>query len=410
MKSELITVLDVGSTKVACAAFRIFEDGEAEALAATTVESKGVRRGAVIDLSGTSNAIDAAIKRVHQSAGIEIGAVSLAIGGTCVHGANSQGYLPIYPRARTITREDVLQVINHSRQVSPQSGHEQVQVLPREFFIDGEDGIQAPIGRTGGKLEVMTHVVTADIAYLQNIEKCVVMAGQRLEQMALGSLAAGLAVLTPEEQTIGTAVVDIGGGCTDLAIFQGGAILHSASVPIGGILVSSDLAKLLKTSPDEGDRLKMQYGAAMASMVVGDEVVDVLQLGHTQGRPMQRRVLCEIIESRMKELGLMVREQIGKSGLYGELPGGLVITGGGSELPGTAKLFEELMPGHKVRLGRPSISRGKADSVNNPAMAASVGLALFVARSYDDELSPVAGAGDWKERIRTFWSLLSGRA
>ena len=148
----------------------------------------------------------------------------------------------------------------------------------------------------------------------------------------------------------------------------------------------------------------------MASMIVDDEAVDVLQLGHTQGRPMQRRVLCEIIESRMKELGLMVREQIGKSGLYGKLPGGLVITGGGSELPGTAKLFEELMPGHEVRLGRPNISRGKADSVNNPAMAAGVGLALFVAQSYDDELSPAAGAGDWKERIRTFWSLLSGRA
>ena len=175
-------------------------------------------------------------------------------------------------------------------------------------------------------------------------------------------------------------------------------------------MVTSDVMKLLKTSPEEAERLKVQSGAASPKVVPDGEPVDVLQLGQAHPRPLHRRVLCEIVESRMREIAQMIRQEIGNSGQFGNLPGGVVVTGGGSKLAGTAVLFEDVFPEHRVRVGEPTLLGAKSDFVNNPAMATTVGLALFVARSYDDELSPAAGAGDWKERIRTFWSLVSGPA
>lgn len=409
MKTDVITVLDLGSSVVRAAAFRASKDG-LETLGAAQAESRGIRRGVVVDASAASDSIDAAIKRVHQSAAIDISSVVVGLGGPHVHTANSQGYLPIFPKGRTITREDALQVINHSRQVGIPAGSEQLQAFPKEFVIDGEAGVCAPIGRTGGSLEVMTHIVAAESSFLQNIERAVALAGKHVEQMVLRSLASGLAVLSSDEMEKGVAVADIGGGTGEIAVFQEGSIVHSGSVPIGGQLVTSDLTKLLKVSPEEGERLKLHHGACVADLALEEETVDVLQLGHTHPRSMHRRVLCEIIESRMRELALMVRQEIGRSGLFGELPAGLVLTGGGSLIPGTAALFEEVMPGIRMRTGEPHLSGPKAEIVNNAAMAACVGLALFIARSYDDELSPVSGAGDWKDRIRTFWSLVSGRA
>lgn len=409
MKTDPIIVLDPGSSVVRAAAFRASETG-LETLGAAQAESRGIRRGVVIDASAASDSIDAALKRVHQSAAIEISSVIVGIGGPSVHTANSQGYLPIFPRGRTITREDALQVINHSRQVGVPTGYEQLQAFPKEFVIDGEAGVTAPIGRTGGSLEVMTHIVAAEAGYLENMERAVALAGKHVEQMVLRSLASGLAVLSREEMDRGVAVADIGGGTAEVAVFQEGSIVHSGSVPVGGQLVASDLAKLLKVSPEEAERLKLHHGACIADLALEEETVDVLQLGHTHPRSMHRRVLCEIIESRMRELALMVRQEIGRSGRFGNLPAGLLLTGGSSLMPGTAALFEEVMPGIRVRTGEPRLSGPKAEIVNNAAMAACAGLALFIERSYDDELSPVSGAGDWKDRIRTFWSLVSGRA
>lgn len=410
MRNDVITVLDIGSSKVAAAAIRVLDDGALEIAAAASTDSKGIRRGVVIDVAAASDAVDVALKRVHQSAGIDIQGVIIGIGGPHVHGVNSQGYLPLFPRGRTITREDVLQVINHSRQVGAPAASEQVQAFPREFIIDGRGGVSAPIGMTGGRLEVLTHIVSAESVYLQNLDRAVGKAGKRVSQMVLRSLASGLAVLSPDEMDKGVAVVDIGGGTSEVAIFVEGSVVFSGSVPVGGQLVTSDVSKLLKTSPDEAERLKLHHGAALADLTLDEEAVDVLQLGQTHARPMQRRVLCEIVEARMRELALMVRQVLGKSALFGKLPGGLVLTGGASKLTGTAALFEEVMPEHKVRFGEPRVSGPKAELVNIPSMAAVVGLALYVARSDDDELSPASGPGDWKDRISTFWSLVSGRA
>jgi cell division protein FtsA len=408
MSNELITVLDLGSTKAACIA--AVDDGSGfHIVAVASVECKGVRRGVVADLEHTSNSIDMAVRKVQQAVGQDIPSLVVGIGGAHIEGINAMGFVPIYPQSRTITRDDILQVMNHSRQVVVPADREQIQALPREFRVDGQRGVARPIGMSGSKLEVTTYLVTGQTTHIQNLEKAIAMAGKRVEMMVLQPLASAFGVLTAQDLELGSVIVDIGGGTTDIAVFSGGSIVHTASLPIGGQLVTSDLSKLLKASPDEAERLKIQVGTALASLVGENDTVDVLQLGQTHTRPMQRRVLCEIIESRMRELAVMVRQQIEKSGMFGMLPAGVVLTGGGSQLPGTERLFEGVLQHIKVRLGAPQLGGELASAIDKPEMATGVGLARFALECGDDELATATASGNWKERIRTFWSLLSGR-
>jgi cell division protein FtsA len=409
MKSDLVTVLDLGSSKAVCLVAGPDGSGGVSLHNISTVESRGIRRGVVVDLDEVARTIDTAVREAQKKSGQEISELVVGIGGAHLEGQNAQGFVPIYPRSRHITREDVLQVINHSRQLMIPPDREMIQALPREFRIDGHRGIQRPIGMNGSKLEVITYIVTGQTNQIQNIEKAVAMGGRKIAQMVLLPLASGLGVLTQEEIELGSAVVDIGGGATNMAVFSGGSIAYSACIPIAGQLVSSDLSKLLKTSPEEAEKLKLRYGASLARIVPEKESVEVMQLGQTVARPLQRKVLCEIIESRMRELATMVRQQIERSGMFGVLPGGVVLTGGGSRLEGTDKLFEDVFKHLRVRVAEPPIdaSVGAGDL---PGLAASVGMARFAIQCFDDELAPVSGTENWKERISKIFSLLSGRA
>jgi len=403
--SNLVSILDLGSTKAVCLAAETDGANGLEIRGFATAECKGLKRGIVNDLDAAASAIDEVVRRVQQMAGEEIQSLVVGISGTHVEGVNAQGFVPIYPRSRTIQREDVLQVINHSRQLMISPDREQIQALPREFRIDGQRGIRQPIGMSGSKLEVVTYIVTGQTTHIQNIEKAVAMAGKRVEQMVLQPLASGLAVLTEEELDLGAVVVDIGGGTTDIGVFTGGSIAFSATIPVAGVLVTSDLSKLLKTTPEEAERLKLESGNAVPKLVPETESISVMQLGHTQQRPLQRRVLVEIIESRMRELAMMVKQQIEKSGMTGMLPGGIVLTGGGSQLPGTEKLFGDMIKHVRIRTGVPQIEGPHAESMNAASMATAMGLARFAVQFADDELAP-AESGNWKDRIRTFWSSL----
>ncbi|HEY3781405.1 MAG TPA: cell division protein FtsA [Fimbriimonadaceae bacterium] len=409
MSNPLIAVLDLGSTKAACIAAEQNDDGF-NIVAVSSVECKGVRRGVVADLEHTANAIDMAVRKIQQTVGQDIPSLVVSIGGAHIEGINTQGFVPIFPKGREITRDDVLQVMNHSRQVVVPADREQIQALPREFKIDGQGGVARPIGMSGSKLEVTTYLVTGQTSHIQNIEKAVAMAGKRVEMMVLQCLASSLGVLTPQEIELGCVVVDIGGGTTDVAVFSGGSIVHTACLPIGGQLVTSDLSKLLKTSPDEAERLKVESACALPTLVKDSETCEVLQLGQTHSRPMQRRVLCEIVESRMKELAVMVRQQIEKSGMYGVLPAGVVLTGGGSQMDGTEKLFESVLQHLRVRSGAPKLGGELASEIDRPEMSTGIGLVKFALECSEDEFATAAGASNWKERIRTFWSLLSGKA
>jgi cell division protein FtsA len=406
---DWLAVLDIGSSKVACLAAMDDGEGGFDLQGLAVAECKGVKRGIVTDLEETSRAIDAACRRVEQQIGQKIESVVANVTGSHIEGSNAMGFVPIYPRSRQITREDVLQVINHSRQFMIPPDREMIQALPKEFKIDGQRGIQRPIGMNGSRLEVSTFVVTGQTTHIQNTEKAVAMTGRRVDQMIVSGLASGLGVLTPDEIELGAVVVDIGEGVTDVGIFQGGSIAYCGAIPIGSGLVTSDVSKLLRTSPEEAERLKVLHAHATAAGIQENDSVEVVQIGHPAPRALQRKVLCEITESRMRELAVMVRQQIEKSGLYAVLPGGVVLTGGGSLLSGTDKLFTEVLKHLRVRRAEPKLYGGHGMDTDRAGLATSAGMARFAIQCFEDELGPASGGGI-KATIRSIFSLISGKS
>ncbi len=370
--------------------------------ALATTPCRGMRRGQVADIAEVSRAIGVVCKQVQQDVEEEIQALVVGISGGHIEGMTSRGYKPIVPPGRKLTHQDVMEVINHSRAVTIPPEREQIQSLPREFRVDGKPNVHKPAGMAGSKLEVVTYILTGQASSLQSVEQAVAGAGKRVEQMVIQSLASGIGVLTPEEMELGVAVVDIGGSTTDIAIFLKGSIAYSASIPLGGIAVTNDLSQLLKTSPEEAERLKIEAGCAVAALVEERQSVDVLQLGQPEARPMQRRVLCEIVQSRMREVTNMVAAQLEKSALSAVLAGGIVLTGGGSALSGTDKLFEETCKRMKVRVAEPNLGRFP----KQVGMATAVGLASFTIQCCD-ELTPADGILPWRDRVKSLFSMLS---
>jgi len=403
MNSELVAVLDLGSTKITClAASADGADGMCIEGVATT-PCKGMRRGQVADLEEVSTAIAQVVKKVEAEVDEELETLVVGVTGSHIEGLNSRGMKPIVPAGRKLTHQDVLEVINHSRSVMLSPDREQIQSLPREFRVDDQRNVHKPVGMNGSKLEVLTYIATGQVSSLQNIEQAVVGANRSVEQMVVQGLASGIGVLTHNEMELGTAVVDIGGGTTDIAIFVNGSIAFGASIPLGGLSVTSDLSQLLKCSPEEAERLKLASGCALAKMVDDKQGVDVQQLGQPVARPMQRRVLCEIIESRMREIAKMVGQQIEKSAFGTVLPGGIVLTGGGSAIPGADRLFEETIQRFKVRVAEPSLG---SKFQNQVGMATAVGLASFTIQCFD-EFAPAEGNLPWRDRVRSLFSMLS---
>ncbi|HRJ27203.1 MAG TPA: cell division protein FtsA [Fimbriimonadaceae bacterium] len=407
MKERNLFVLDIGSTKVACLAIAVTPEGEMEIAGAGVAPQKGMQRGVVTDLESTAMAISDAVRQAQQQAGFSGSGLLVSVGGPHVEGVNTQGIVPIYPRSRPINRDDILQVINHSRQVMMPPDREMIQALPREFRVDGQRGVKKPIGMSGSKLEVFTYILTGQTTHLSNLDRAVQLAGYRIDQMVFGPLATAAAVMSPEEQELGCVLVDLGGGTTDVGVYSGGTLVASACIPIGGQHVTNDLSKLLKTSPEEAERLKVRFGAAMGAGVSEDDSVDVLQIGQSQPRPMARKVLCEIIESRMREIALIVRQQIEKSGLNGLLPAGVVLTGGGAEMEKTPEVFESVLKHMRARLGSTSVEGPHAELLNRPGMATVIGLAKVGAESEEDVLAPAHGLEHWKEKFRSLKSIWS---
>lgn len=388
------TVLDLGTTRAVCAHVVGKEDGRVEVVASAEAPCRGLRRGVPTDLEETAKAVDNAVREVQRLAGIEIDSLVVNIAGSHLEGLNGQGYKPIVPRGKHITYQDVMEVVTHSRSLILPPDREQIQGIPREFRVDGLRDVKRPVGMGGGTLEAITFIVTGSVVVVQNIERALGMSGRKVDQMIASPLAAGLGVLKQEEIDNGTAVVDLGAGTTGVGLFTGGSLSSMACLPVGAALVTSDVSKLLKTSPEEAERLKLTHALASAKGLSERETVEVTQLGQTLARPLQRKVLCEIVESRLRETAVMVAQHIEKAGLVGMLPGGVVLTGGGSKLPGIDRLFEEEMPHLKVRT-EPNVETGSA---------VALGLAHWVLHCHD-ELAPASGADDWKGRVRTLFSV-----
>lgn len=375
-RERIVVGLDVGTTKI-CAVVAAVGDGEkCEIIGIGTTPSKGLRKGVVINIDSTVDSIKKAVEEAELMAGVPIQGVYAGIAGGHIKGFNSHGVVAV--KTREVSKKDVERVIDAAQAVAMPLDREVIHILPQEYIVDDQDGIIDPLGMSGVRLEARVHIVTGAVTSAQNIIKSCHKAGLDVLDIVLEPLAAADAVLTEEEKELGVALVDIGGGTTDVAIFGDGSIKHTAVLALGGINLTNDIAYGLRTPATEADKIKRQYGCALVEMVEEDEVVEVLSVGGHKPRGISRIALAEIIEPRAEEFFDLINREILKSGYDDRIASGVVLTGGTVMLSGMTELAEQVF-NLPVRRGLPIDIGGLVDVVNSPMYATAVGLVKYAA-------------------------------
>jgi cell division protein FtsA len=390
-RERYLVGLDVGTSHVCAVVGESLDDGSLDIVGIGVAESRGIKRGVVVNLEAAVESIKKAIEEAELMAGIEIDSVHLALSGPHVKGFNSRGVIAVAGKNREITRDDVRRAIETAKAVSLPAGREILHVLPQDFVVDEQDGIGAPIGMTGARLEVNVHIITGAVSSTQNIVACVNRAGVTVLDTVIEQLAAAEAVLTSDEKELGVALVDIGGGTADLAIFERGSLWHTAVVAVGGDHFTSDIAVGLRTPIPDAEKLKRKSGCALSAMVQEEETIDVASVGGRKPRLMARRILSEILQPRAEEIFHLVWDEIRRAGYEKALNSGIVLTGGGSILEGMPEIAEQIFD-LPIRRGCPLEIGGLADHVNSPAFATPVGLVLYAHRNRIPEAARI-GAG-----------------
>lgn len=403
-KERYVVGLDVGTSKVAAIVGEMMDDGTLDIIGIGLADSKGIRRGVVNNVDSAAEAIKKAIDEAELTAGVEIDTVHLALSGAHVKAFNSRGVVAVAGRNREITREDVKRAIDAAKAVALPSGREILHVLPQDFVIDDQDGIAVPVGMTGSRLEVNVHVVTGSSSSMQNMVACVNRAGVEVADTVLEQLAASESVLSADEKELGVALVDIGGGTTDFAVFERGSLWHTGVLAVGGDHFTNDIAVGLRMPIPEAEKLKRRSGCALSSMVAEDDTMEVASMAGRRSRVMPRRVLSEILQPRAEEVCHLLWDELRKAGFERSLNSGIVLTGGGAQLDGMAEIAEQIFD-LPVRRGAPDGIGGLADHVNSPAYATSVGLVMYAHRNAQLEPARVgAGAiGRLTGRLRTLF-------
>jgi len=372
-ESEIIAGLDLGTTKVCVLVAEQTDDG-LDVIGVGSVPSKGLKKGVVVNIESTVQAIRAAIEQAESMAGVEIRTVYAGIAGSHVRGINQEGVAAI--ASREVHLDDVQRVLDQAKAVPLPADRQVLHVLPQEYIVDEQDGIREPVGMSGVRLEARAHLVTAASTSVQNIIKCAERCGLHVAEVVLQPLASAQAVLHDDEKEIGAALIDIGGGTTDLILYVDGAVVHTSVIPIGGINLTSDVAVGLRTPMAEAERIKLKYGCASTRMVDEEETIEVPGVGGRPAKALRRQILCDIIEPRVEEIFAACRHVIAETG-YGEmLASGAVICGGATLLDGTTELAEEVL-GLPVRRGAPSGFGGLVDVVRSPSYATAVGLTKY---------------------------------
>ena len=401
--------LDVGTSKVVAIVGEATDDAGIDVIGLGLADSRGIRRGAVVNLEAAVESIKKAINEAELTAGIDIDSVHLGLSGAHVKAFNSRGVVAVAHKNLEITGEDVRRAIDVAKAVALPSGREILHVLPQNFVVDEQDGIGSPLGMTGTRLEVNVHVVTSSASSTQNIVACVNRAGVAVLDTVLEQLAASEAVLTDDEKQLGVALVDIGGGTTDFAIFERGSIWHTGVVSVGGDHFTNDIAIGLRTPIPDAERIKRFCGCALSAIVDEDETIDVPSVGGRKSRVMARRILSEILQPRAGEIFQLLWDEISKAGFEQSLNSGIVLTGGGAMLEGLAEIAEQIfvLP---IRRGVPTGVGGLADHVNSPAFATAVGLVMYAQRNHVGEVARPVGArafgrvaGRWRTLFKEFF-------
>ncbi|MFN7016806.1 MAG: cell division protein FtsA [Fimbriimonadales bacterium] len=400
----LVTGLDIGTTKVCCLATQRQPDGTLQVVAYGVAPCKGVRQGQVVDMEQTVAAIQHAVHEAQTMGDIAITGAVVGVTGEHIESIQRRGEITITRPNREVTQEDLERLRFHLQQLHLPPDRELLHTLIRQYIIDGQSGILNPLGMSASHLQAEATLITGGVTFLQNLRRCVERAGIEVLAMALEPYASGLATLSPEEREIGVALVDIGGGTTDVAIFLEGGLMFSSAVPVGGNQVTRDVYIMFRLAdPQEAERLKCEFGSALAERVPETERVSYREMGTHEERRVPRRLFTEVIEERMREILELAREEIERSGLYDRLAAGVVLTGGGSCLPCTAELGRQVFGSLPVRIGTPQLPGAPMPSVlQGPAYATAVGLALYGAQVLPDTHGTVAPAHLWKQLVQTF--------
>ena len=392
-RERYLVGLDVGTSNVCAVVGESHDDGSVDIVGIGVAESRGIKRGVVVNLEAAVESIKKAIEEAELMAGIEVDSVHLALSGPHIKGFNSRGVIAVAGKNREITRDDVTRAIDAAKAVSLTAGREILHVLPQDFVVDDQDGIGAPVGMTGARLEVNVHVVTGASSTTQNLISCVNRAGVNVADTVIEQLAASEAVLTQDEKDLGVALVDIGGGTADVAIFERGSLWHTGVVAVGGDHFTSDIAVGLRTPLPDAEKVKRKSGCALSSMVGEDETIEVASVGGRKPRLMARRILSEILQPRAEEIFHLVWDEIRRAGYEKSLNSGIVLTGGGAILEGMPEIAEQIFD-LPIRRGSPIGVGGLSDHVSSPAFATPVGLLLYAHRNRELTSRKSGGAFD----------------
>ncbi len=379
---ELIVGLDIGTSKICCVVGEVRPDRMVDIIGMGSHPSIGLRKGVVINIENTVDSIKEAIEEAETMAGCEISSVYAGIAGGHIKGFNSHGVIAL--KKREVGTLDIERVIDAARALAIPMDREVMHTLPQEFIVDDQAGISDPTGMSGVRLEVKIHIVTGSVTSAQNIIKCANRAGLDVYDIVLESLASSEAVLTDEERNLGVALIDFGGGTTDLAIFSQGSIKHTFVLTLGGDNLTNDIAIGIRTPFKEAEKVKIKYGCGLTSLIGEDETIEVPGVGDRKPRTISRRLLGEILEPRVEELFSLIYQEMVRSGYDDLVSSGVVVTGGSAILPGVPEIVEQVfnMP---ARIGYPASIGGLKEIVNSPMYATAVGLVLYGANSQQRE-------------------------
>jgi cell division protein FtsA len=385
-----IVALDIGTNKVAAIVGEITPDGQIEVVGIGSHQSRGIKKGVVVNIESTVQSIQRAVEEAELMAGGRITSVYAGIAGSHIRSINSHGNVAV--REKEVSQQDVDRVIDAAQAMAIPADQRILHVIPQEYVIDDQEGVREPLGMSGVRLEARVHMVTCATNASQNVEKCIERCGLTVNDIVLEQLASSYAVLSDDERDLGVCLVDIGGGTSDIAVFTGGAIRHTAVIPIAGDQVTSDIAMALRTPTQSAEEVKMKYACALAQLAGPDEMIKVPGVGDRPSRELSRQALAEVVEPRYEELFGLIQGELRRSGYEEMLAAGVVLTGGASKMEGVVELAEEIfhMP---VGLGLPRHVQGLKDIVRNPIYATAVGLLLY-GKEREEEL-----AGRQKRRV-----------
>lgn len=368
---ELIVGLDIGTSKVVAIVAEMHADGHFEVIGMGQHESKGLKKGVVVNIETTVNSIQRALEEAELMADCKIRDVFTGIAGSHIKSFNSSGMVAI--KDKEVTPTDVARVIETAKAVSIPGDQQILHVLTQEFIVDGQEDVREPLGMSGMRLEVRVHIVTGAVSAAQNIVKCVRRCGLEVQDLILQPLASSLAVLTEDEKELGVVLIDIGGGTSDIAIFTGGAIRHTVVIPIAGDQITNDIAMALRTPTIDAEEIKLQYGLAKQILADPEDMIEVPGLGERRPRSVSRQTLAAVIEPRIEELFSLIQQVVRESGYEELLSSGVVLTGGSALMAGMVELGEDIFF-KPVRIGIPEYHGSLSDVVRTPRFSTAMGL------------------------------------